>query len=59
MQTLVDPFELASEATPRAPIATEQTPGAGEAKKPPADPLVSRIPPSEAWQRVRCWCSEE
>jgi hypothetical protein len=58
MQTLVDPFELGSQATPRPqpvrPSASEVN-GDGEqhAEHGPIGPR------SEVWERVRCWCSEE
>jgi hypothetical protein len=59
MQTLVDPFELACEEAPRVQSAPEQLPGRDSRGDVPFETPAPRIPSSEVWQRVRCWCSEE
>ena len=63
MQTLIDPFELAS----RAPLAHTTAPApvrdGGDASAPAAraarSPEPTKTPYADAWTRVRWWCSEE
>lgn len=60
MQTLIDPFELAS----RAPLArtTASAPRTGETEPPASRAARSseaKTPYADAWTRVRWWCSEE
>jgi hypothetical protein len=60
MQTLIDPFELASRTLP-VPLPVD-LPAPAIAAEPaveqrPAAPKVPRSPDSSG--RLRCWCSED
>jgi hypothetical protein len=65
MQTLVDPFEVAS--TPGDVVKAGFDPTSGilvqrdpfSEPPPPARPTPPPPPPSDSWSKLRCWCSEE
>jgi hypothetical protein len=58
MQTLVDPFELGLKLAPRPQPAAPSSKAGADAER-DADKASPKIPRSDSWARVRCWCSED
>jgi hypothetical protein len=57
MQTLLDPFEIASRHVPPPPVATTSQVDLDVRFEDESAPSLP--PPSPESSRLRCWCSED
>jgi hypothetical protein len=59
MQTLLDPYELASASVPRPDMPPPALPVIDVASRDDVTPPAPNPPSPDSSSRLRCWCSED